>query len=250
TLVELRQGEELVYTAAAAIPAIEQEIEQTENTITLLLGTNPGVIVRGRSLTEQELPPEVPAGLPSALLERRPDIRAAEQNLIAANAQIGVAKASYFPQISLSEFLGGQSTQLSSLFSGTSGVWNFTPQVTQPIFTAGRLKSNVSLPEAQRSAALQEYEKASQPGFTEVSKALIAHKRVRESREQQELLVAALQDRTRLAYVRYRGGVDTLLNALDADRAQFQAELTLAQIRRNELLAMVSLYKALGGGWQ
>ena len=106
--------------------------------------------MRGRSLTEQELPPEVPAGLPSALLERRPDIRAAEQNLIAANAEIGVAKAAYFPQISLTGFLGGQGTQLSSLFSGPSGVWNFTPQVTQPIFTAGRLKSNVKLAEAQQ----------------------------------------------------------------------------------------------------
>jgi outer membrane protein, multidrug efflux system len=250
TLLDLRQGEQLVYTAAETIPTLQQEIEQTENAINLLLGQNPGTVVRGRTITEEHVPPEVPAGLPSALLERRPDIRAAEQNLIAANARIGVAKAAYFPQVSLSGFLGGQGTQLASLFSGPSGVWNFTPQVTQPIFTAGRLKSNVKLTEAERESALIQYQKAIQTGFTEVSDALIAHQRTREARIQQELLVTALEDRTRLAYVRYRGGVDTLLNALDADRDQFQAELTLAQIRRNELLTVVSLYKALGGGWQ
>jgi multidrug efflux system outer membrane protein len=250
TLIDLRQAEQLVYTASETIPTLQQQIEQTENVISLLLGKNPGDVVRGLSLTEQDLTPDVPAGLPSALLERRPDIRAAEQNLIAANAQIGVAKAAYFPQISLSGFLGGQGNQLSSLFSGPSGVWNFTPQLTQPIFTAGRLKSNVKLAEALHESALVEYEKAIQTGFTDVSSALVAHQRVRESRVQQELLVEALLDRTRLAYVRYRGGVDTLLNALDADRDQFQAELTLAQLRRNELLAIVQLYKALGGGWQ
>src|SRR5690242_13825836 len=159
TLLDLRQGEQLVDTAAETIPQLQQRIEQTENQISLLLGKNPGEVVRGRSLTEQEMPPEVPAGLPSALLERRPDIRAAEQNLIAANAQIGVAKAAYFPQISLTGFLGGQGTQLSSLFSGPSAIWNFTPQVTQPIFTAGRLKSNVKLQEAIRDSALVQYER-------------------------------------------------------------------------------------------
>src|SRR5438552_5087518 len=136
TLLDLRQSEQLVYTAAATIPALQQLIEQTENQISLLLGKNPGEVLRGRSLTEQEMPPEVPAGLPSALLERRPDIRAAERNLVAANAEIGVAKAAYFPQISLSGFLGGQSTQLSSLFSTRNGAWNFAGQVSQPIFTA------------------------------------------------------------------------------------------------------------------
>jgi outer membrane protein, multidrug efflux system len=250
TLLELRQGEQLVYTASETIPTLQQQIEQTENAISLLLGKNPGEVMRGRSLTEQELPPSLPAGMPSALLERRPDIRAAEQNLIAANAQIGVAKAAYFPQISLSGSVGGQSNQLSSLFSGRSDVWNFVPQVTQPIFTAGRLKSNVKLTEALHESMLVQYEKTIQTAFTEVSDALIAHQRVRESRVQQELLVAALEDRTRLAYVRYRGGVDTLLNALDADRDQFQAELNLAQIRRSELLTVVQLYKSLGGGWQ
>jgi outer membrane protein, multidrug efflux system len=250
TLLDLRQGEQLVYTAAETIPALQQQIEQTENQISLLLGRNPSEVLRGRSLTEQEMPPDVPAGLPSALLERRPDIRATEQSLIAANAEIGVAKASYFPQISLTGFLGGQGTQLSSLFSGPSAVWNFTPQVTQPIFTAGRLKSNVQLSQALRDSALIQYEKTIQTAFTEVSNALIAHQRVRESRVQQELLVAALQDRTQLAYVRYRGGVDTLLSALDSDRDLFQAELTLSQIRLSELDSVVQLYKALGGGWQ
>src|SRR6266849_287611 len=250
TLLDLRQSEQLVYTAAETIPALQQQIEQTENQISLLLGKNPGEVLRGRSLTEQEMPPEVPAGLPSALLERRPDIRAAEQSLVAANAEIGVAKAAYFPQISLTGFLGGQGNQLPGLFSARSGVWNFTPQVTQPIFTAGRIKSNVRLSEATREHALIQYEKTIQTAFAEVSNALIAHQRVRESRVQQELLVAALQDRTRLAYVRYRGGVDTLLNALDSDRDLFQAELALSQIRLNELNSFVQLYKALGGGWQ
>lgn len=250
TLLDLRQGEQLVYTASQTIPTTLQQIEQTENQITLLLAKNPGSIVRGPSFTEQEIPPEVPAGLPSALLERRPDIRAAEQNLIAATANIGVAKAAYFPQISLSGLLGGQSTQLTSLFTGPHSAWSFVPQVTQPIFTAGRLKSNVRLAEAQQQSAMVQYQKTIQTAFTEASNALIAHERLRESRVEQEKLVAALRDRTRLAYVRYEGGVDTLLNALDADRDLFQAELSLAQIRLNELLSVVQLYKALGGGWQ
>src|SRR5579885_96401 len=250
TLLDLRQGEQLVYTASETIPTLRQQIEQTENQISLLLARNPAGIVRGRGLTEQEVPPEVPAGLPSALLERRPDIRAAEQNLIAANANIGVAKAAYFPQISLSGFIGGQSTQLATLFSGPNSAWSFVPQASQPIFTAGRLKSSVRLAEARQQLALAQYEKTIQTAFTEVSNALIAHQKVRESRIEQKLLVNALTDRKRLAYVRYEGGVDTLLNALDADRDLFQAELTLSQIRLNELLSVVQLYKALGGGWQ
>lgn len=250
TVLDLRQGEQLVYTAAETIPELEQQIAQTENQISLLLAENPGAIIRGGSLTEQQLPPEVPAGLPSALLERRPDIRSAEQALAAANAEIGVAKAAFFPQISLTGIIGGQSTQLSDLFSRPSTLWNLTPQAAQPVFTAGSLKSRVRLAEAVRQDALVQYEKSVQTAFTEVSDALIAHQKVRESRVQQELLVSALRDRAQLAYVRYRGGVDTLLNALDADRDQFQAERTLAQIRLNELLSVVQLYKALGGGWQ
>ena len=250
TLLEVREGEQLVYGAAQVIPGTEQQIEQTENAITLLLGENPGGITRGRSLLEQEEPPSVPPGLPSSLLERRPDIRASEQNLVAANAIIGVAKAAYFPRISLTGFLGFQSNELSSLFSGPTNAWQFFPQVTQPIFNGGRLKSNVRLAEAQEQIALVQYERVIQNAFREVSDALIQYRQTREVRTQRELLEAALQDRSRLAYMRYRGGVGTLLNALDADRDLFEAELGLAQTRRDELLALVQLYRALGGGWQ
>jgi len=254
TLLDLREAEQLVDTAEQTIPGLQEQIELTENQITLLLGQNPGEIVRGPEFMKQELPPgmppDVPVGLPSALLERRPDILAAEQNLVAASADIGVAKAAYFPQISLSGFLGGESTQLSSLFNGPHSAWSFVPQVSQPVFTAGRLKSGVKLAEAAREEALIRYQKTVQTAFTEVSNALIAHQRVRESRLKQEALVATVQDRKRLAYVRYRGGVATELDALDADRDLFQAQLSLAQIRLNELLSVVGLYKALGGGWQ
>jgi NodT family efflux transporter outer membrane factor (OMF) lipoprotein len=250
TRLDMRQAEQLVDTAAQTIPVIEQQIEQTENQIHLLLGEPPGDVPRGKLLTDQNLPPEVPAGLTSALLERRPDIRAAEQYLIGANAEIGVAKAAYFPQLTISGFLGGQSTQLTNLLSGPASAWSLAPQLAQPIFTAGRLKSNVRLTEAQREDALIQYEKTIQTAFMEVSNSLIAHQRTRESREKQEDLVVALTDRTRLAYIRYRGGVDTQLDALDADRDLFSAELQLSQIRLGEVLTVVQLYKALGGGWQ
>jgi multidrug efflux system outer membrane protein len=250
TELDLRQAEQLVYTASETIPGIQRQIEQTENQINLLLGESPNTVLRGRSLTEQQLPPEVPPGLPSALLERRPDIRAAEQDLIGANAQIGVARAAYFPTLSLSGALGGASTQLSSLFSGPAAAWNLTPEITQPIFTAGRLKSNVRLAEAERERMLVHYEKTIQTAFAETSDALIAHQRFHESRAEQEALEKALQDRLRLAYLRYRGGVDTQLNALDADRDLFQAQLDLARLRLEEILSVVQLYKALGGGWQ
>ena len=250
TRLDLRQADQLVSSAAETIPTLQQQIEQTENRIALLLGRNPESIPRGRSLIEQEVPPEVPAGLPSALLDRRPDIRAAEQALVAANANIGVAKAAYFPQISLSGALGGQSTRLANLFSGPNGAWSFVPQVTQPIFAGGRLKSTVRLAEAERDSAQIAYRRSIQTAFREVSDALIAHQRTHESRLEQERLVTALLDRKDLAYMRYRGGVDTQLNALDADRDLFQAELTLAEIRYAELLSVVDLYKALGGGWQ
>lgn len=250
TELDLRQAEQLVYTASETIPQIQKRIEQTENQIRLLLGESPDTVLRGKSLTEQQLPPEVPPGLPSALLERRPDIRAAEQNLIAANARIGVARAAYFPTVSLSGALGGASTQLSSLFSGPASLWNLAPQITQPIFTAGRLKSSVKFAEAEHERTLVQYEKTIQTAFAETSDALIAHQRFRESREQQEALEKTLEDRLRLAYLRYHGGVDTQLNALDADRDLFQAQLDLARLRLEEILSVVQLYKALGGGWQ
>src|SRR5215467_2734939 len=250
TLLDVRQAEQLVYSAAQIIPDTEGLIEQTEYQIRLLLGQPPGNVPRGQPLTAQAYPPAVPPGLPSALLERRPDIRAAEQTLVAANANIGVAKAAYFPTISLTGLLGFQSDQLSSLFKGASNKWQFVPQVTQPIFTAGRITSQVHLAEAQQQSALIQYEKAIQTAFREVSDALVQYRRVKGIRTQQVLLVSTLHDRSQLAYMRYRGGVDTLLNALDADRDLFSAELSLAQTQRNELLALVQLYKALGGGWQ
>jgi outer membrane protein, multidrug efflux system len=250
TLLDVRQAEQLVYAAAQTVPDIERLIEQTENRINLLLGKDPAPVTRGRSLTEQEQPPDTPAGLPSSLLERRPDIRAAEATLMAATANIGVAKAAYFPQISLTGFMGGQSSQLANLFSGPGGAWNFGPQVTLPIFNAGRVKSGVRFTEAQQRLALTQYQQSIKTAFREVSDALVESRKVKEIRAQQESLVTTLQDRSRLAYLRYQGGVDTQLNALDADRDLFAAELNLAQTRRNELLALVQLYKALGGGWQ
>jgi len=250
TMLDVRQAEQLVYGAAQTIPDIERLIEQTENQISLLLGKNPGEVARGRGLTEQEQPPSVPPGLPSSLLERRPDIQAAEQNLVAATAIIGVAKAAYFPRINLTGFAGFQSSQLSNIFTDRGNYWTFAPRGTQPIFTAGRIKSNVRLTEAQQQLALAQYEQAIRTGFREVSDALVEYRKVKEIRAQQEPLVTTLKDRSRLAYMRYRGGVDTLLNALDADRDLFAAEVSLARTRRDELLALVQLYKALGGGWQ
>ena len=249
-MLEVRQAEELVYSATEVIPALQQSIEVQENFLSFLIGKNPNTIIRGQTLIDQQMPPTVPAGLPSDLLERRPDIRAAEQQLIAANARIGVAKAAYFPRISLTGFLGFESGQLSSLFSPSRSVWAFVPEVTQPIFTGGRLKSNVRFTQAQQEGLLVNYERVIQTAFREVSDALIAYRQVREVRMQRELLVKTLQDRVRLAYLRYNGGVSNLLEALDADRSLFEAELSLAQVRRDELLTVVQLYKALGGGWQ
>jgi multidrug efflux system outer membrane protein len=250
TILDVRQAEELVYQASQTIPDTERSIAQTENQISLLLGNNPGLIPRGQSLIHQQELPAVPPGLPSSLLERRPDIRAAENNLEAQHALVYAAKAAYFPRISLTGLLGFQSNQLSSLFTGPSGAWTFVPQITQPIFTAGRLKSNVKFAKAEQELAVVQYQQSVQNAFREVSDALIQYRKVKEIRTQQELLVTTLQDRSRLAYLRYQGGVETLLSALDADRDLFNAELSLAQTKRNELLSLVQLYKALGGGWQ
>ena len=250
TALDLRQAEQLVYAASAIIPDLQRAIEQQENLIHLLLGQNPAPIPRGRELVAQELIPSVPPGLPSDLLHRRFDIRSAEQTLVATNFSVEAARAAYFPRISLTGFLGGDSTALSSLFSGAGSVWGFAPQVTQPIFTAGRLKSNVRLNKAQQESALVGYQSTVQGAFREVSDALIAYRKTVEVRAQQELLVETLKDRSRLAYLRYERGVDSLLNALDADRDYFDAQVALAQIRLNELTAVVQLYRALGGGWQ
>ncbi len=250
TMLEVRQAEELVFQASQTIPDVERRIEQTENFISLLTAKNPGPITRGRSLDNQAELPAVPPGLSSELLVRRPDIRAAEQRLIASNALIKSAKAAYFPTISLTGLFGFQSTQLSNLFTGGGNLWSFAPQIVQPIFTAGRLKSNVRFEQARQELAVTQYEQTIQTAFREVSDALIERRKVQEIRVQQTQLVATLQDRSRLAYTRYEGGVDSLLNALDAERELFDAQLQLTQTRRNELLALVQLYKALGGGWQ
>lgn len=250
TMLEVRQAEELVFTAAARIPELEGRIVLQENFIATLLGVNPRDIPRGEALVDQHMPPEIPSGLTSDLIDRRPDIRAAEQQLVSANALVGVAKAAYFPRISLTGFFGFQSDQLSSLFSGPTRIWAFTPQLAQPIFQAGRLKSNVRVAKAQREIALIEYERAIQNGFREVSDALISYQKVREQRAQQDLLVGALRDRVRLSMLRYEGGIDNYLNVLDAERELFNAELDLAQLRLGELTTVVQLYKALGGGWE
>jgi multidrug efflux system outer membrane protein len=249
-MLEVRQAEELVYDATETIPDRERAIEQQENFLSVLVGKNPGPIVRGFALTEEQMPPTVPAGLPSDLLVRRPDIRSAEQSLIAAGARIDVARKAFLPRISLSGFLGFESTSLSDLFKASRSVWGFIPQVTQPIFTGGRLRSNVRFTQAQRDIFLVDYERIIQNAFREVSDSLIAYRKVKEVRAQRELLVTTLQDRARLSYMRYNGGVSNLLEALDADRELFDAELSLAQARRDELLTVVQLYKALGGGWQ
>jgi outer membrane protein, multidrug efflux system len=248
--LEVRQGEQLVQVAAQAIPEIERQQAQTENLIRLLLGETPSAVARSKPLTQQEQPPTLPAGLPSSLLERRPDIRAAEQNLVARNATVNVARAAYFPQISLTGLLGLQSNQLSSLFTGANRTWQFAPQVAQPIFTGGRLKNNVALAKADQNLALIQYERSIQTAFREVSDALVQHEKLKDIRGRQETLVSTLQDRSRLSYVRYKGGVATLLDALDADRDLFDAEVRLSQLRRDELVSIVQLYRALGGGWQ
>ena len=250
SLLDVRQAEQLVYTAGEQIPDLERRIEQQENFISILLGKNPAAVPRGRKLTEQPHAPEVPAGLPSSLLERRPDIRQAEQQLIAFNAQIGVAKAAYFPQISLTGTGGYQSVALTSLFSGPAGLWNFGASLTQPIFTGGRIRSGVRFAEAQQQEALLVYQQTIQQAFREVSDALVAYRKNQEFRRQQELLTQSAQDAARLSDMRYRGGVTSYLEVLTNETNYFSAELSLTQAQRNELLALVQLYKALGGGWQ
>ena len=250
SMLDVRQAEQLVFTAAAEIPSLEQQIEQQENLISILLGKNPDTVVRGQPLTEQTRPPIVPPGLPSSLLERRPDIREAEQQLVAANAQIGVARAAYFPQFSLSGTGGFQSAALTDLFSGPAGTWNFGASLAQPIFTAGRLRSNVRLTQAQQQAALLFYEQTIQGAFRSVSDALIAYRKSREFRSQEELLFQSAQDAARLSHLRYKGGVTGYLEVLTNETNAFSAELGLVQAQLNELLALVQLYQALGGGWQ
>jgi multidrug efflux system outer membrane protein len=196
------------------------------------------------------LPPELAPGLPSSLLERRPDIREAEQRLISANAQIGAAKAYYFPQISLTGFLGGQSRALSDLFTGPARFWTITPGAVLPIFTANQVRVGVRLTESQQREMVITYQKTIYNAFREVSDALVRYERTREQRRQQDRLVHAQQETSRLSNLRYQAGMDSYLQVLDADRNLFQGRLALAQLRLGELLTYVELYRALGGGWQ
>ena len=228
-LLDVRQSEQLVYTAAAAIPDLERRIEQQENFISILLGQNPEPIGRGKPLVEIAILPSVPAGLPSSLSERRPDIQSAEQQLIAANARIGVAKAAYFPEISLTGLAGFQSPALTNLFTGPAGLWSFGRQLTQPIFTAGKIRSNVRFSEAQKEEFLPSYQQSIQEAFHEVSDSLIAYRKNQEFRAQQALVAAAAQGSTRLANVRYQGGVSSYREVLDTDTLSFNAQILLAQ---------------------
>ncbi len=250
TGLDVHQAEQFLYTATVREASVESDIGQAENALSLLLGGLPGDIPRGQPLASFALPPELPAGLPSSLIARRPDIREAEQRLISANAQIGVAKAYYFPQVTLTGALGGQSRALTELFTAPARYWTLAPNAVLPIFTAGQVRVAVRLTEAQKREMLTGYQKTIYTAFREVSDALVRYSRTRQEREQQDRLVEALRETTRLATLRYRGGADSYLQVLNAETGLFQAQLAQAQLRLQELLAYTDFYRALGGGWQ
>jgi multidrug efflux system outer membrane protein len=250
SMLDVRQAEQLVDTAAETIPDLERRIEQQENFLSTLLGNNPGPIARGAKLTEQPHMPEIPAGLPSSLIERRPDIREAEAQLIAANAQIGVAKSAYFPQISLTATGGSQSSALTSLFTGPAGLWSFGGSLVQPIFAGGRLRSGVKISEARQQEALLTYRQTIQQAFRGVSDGLVEYHKDREFREYQEQLAFSAQDAAQLSETRYRGGAASYLEVLTNETNDFAAELGLAQAQLNELVGLVLIYRNLGGGWE
>lgn len=249
SLLEVRQAESLIATATAIIPQIQQQIEQTENLIATLLGENPRTIARGLPLDQQKIP-ATPPGVPSTLLTRRPDIRGAEQTLIAANAGIGVARAAYFPNVALTAYSGLQTRNLGDFVQKASWIWGLTPSLSVPIFTAGRIRSTVAFTEAQRDEAVLVYRQTIQQAFRDTSDALIATARTAEYRAQQETLTGTYRDAARLATVRYQGGVTTYLEVLDSERNVYAAELNLARALLGQLTAAVQLYSALGGGWQ
>jgi outer membrane protein, multidrug efflux system len=253
TKLDVLQAQQVLDSANAQIPDLERQIAQEENAISILLGNYPQAVLRGQQLVAQPLPPEVPPGLPSSLLERRPDIREAEQILVAANAEIGVAKAQFFPQISLTGSGGGafgRSSAFSSLMSSQLGIWSYGAQVSQPIFTGGALRGNLRLAESQHQQALIAYRQAIQHAFGDVSDAVIGYQKFHQVRVRQEDTVADLQESVRLSNMRYRGGTTTYLEVLDGQRSLFSAELTLAGARGTEYQTLVQLYRALGGGWQ
>jgi multidrug efflux system outer membrane protein len=262
TRLDVLQARQVLDTANAQIPDLERQIGQTEDAVNILIGNYPGGVPRGKVLGietpsgwqwSETLPPQLPAGLPSALLERRPDIREAEQNLVAANANIGVAKAMFFPQISLLGSGGasfGRSTFVGSSIPSPLGVGSYAASAAQPIFEGGALRNNLRYAKSQDRQALISYQQTIQRAFGDVSDALIGYEKNRSVRERQEQTVKDLQESVDLSLMRYRGGTATYLDVLDSQRSLFQAELTLAQSRNNEYQSLVQLYKALGGGWK
>jgi outer membrane protein, multidrug efflux system len=248
--LDVSQAEQLVYTASETIPDLERQIQQQENLLSILLGENPGPIARGRALTEQSLPQNVPAGIPSELLERRPDVRQAEENMVAANAQIGVAKASFFPNLQLTGAGGLESNVLHKFITQPSETWNAAFSVSQPVFEAGALRSGLRLARAQWQETVLSYQQTVQNALEQVSNGLIASQKNREFREQQDLLTQAAQRSDHLSQVLYQHGGASYLQVLTNDTNYFSAELNLAQAQLNERLALVQLYQALGGGWQ
>jgi multidrug efflux system outer membrane protein len=246
--MELAQSQSEYEASRATIPQIETQIAQQEDALSVLLGRNPGPILRGRDLSALVLP-DVPAGLPSDLLERRPDLRQAEQNLIAANALIGAARALYFPSISLTALFGSASGQFSNLFTGPARIWSYAGSLTVPIFTAGNISGQVKQAEAQQQQALLQYQQAIQVAFQEVDDALIALRKAREQLVIQGRQVEALRLYSRLARLRYEGGYTSYIEVLDAERSLFNAELAYTQTHGFVFTSLVSLYKAMGGGW-
>lgn len=247
---DVAQVDALVHTAGAKIPDLERQIGQKENEISILLGTNPQPIPRGKPLPDLVVRARVPAGLPSELLERRPDIRQSEEVLIAANYRIGAARANFFPRITLTGLAGTQSADLGRLFTGPSSIWSIGPTLTIPIFTAGFNYYTLQATKAQKEQALVLYQFSVRQAFREVSDGLIAHSGFQQFRQEQEALVRSYQLYSKLANKRYIGGIESYLAVLDADRQLFTAELDLAVVEQNQLLALVQLYKALGGGWE
>src|SRR3984957_17695661 len=248
--LDVSQAEQLVYTASETIPDLERQIQQQENVLSVLLGENPQSIPRGRPLTEQPVPQNVPTGLPSELLERRPDCRQVEENMAAANAQIGVAKASFFPSLSLTGLGGLESNALHHFITQPSETWYGALSVSQPVFQGGALRSGLRLARAQWQAAVLSYRQTVQNALGQVSDSLVASEKDREFREQQELLTRAAQQTDQLSEVLYKNGGASYLQVLTSETNYFSAELNLVQAQFNERLALVQLYQALGGGWQ
>jgi len=245
---DYRQAESQYEAAAAQVPELERQIARQENFISVLLGANPGPIQRGRTIDEL-LFPEVPGALPASLLERRPDIVQAEQNLIAANANIGVAKAAYFPDINLTAALGLESAQLSDLFKGPSKAWSFGGSLTQPIFDAGRIRSQVAQAQAIERQALYSYQKSIISAFQDVEDALVDRTKFSQARVEQAKNVAALQRFRDLAALRYKEGATIYLEVASAEQSLLNAQLSLVSTQSQLFQSYANLYRAMGGGW-